>query len=85
MCVANNNINGKQYTIAWYVDDNKVSHVDNYVIDDIIKKVEERFPVLTVTKGIVRTFLGMKIRYLNNTRISINIKKYITEAVQDFR
>ena len=27
-CVANKMINGKQYTIVWYVDDLKVSHVE---------------------------------------------------------
>ena len=27
MCVDNKDINGKQYTITWYVDDNKVSNV----------------------------------------------------------
>ena len=27
-CVANKNIKGKQCTMCWYVDDNKVSHED---------------------------------------------------------
>ena len=37
MCVANAMINGKQCTIVWYVDDNKISHVDPNVVTDIIK------------------------------------------------
>ena len=28
LCVANANINGKQCTVCWYVDDNKISHED---------------------------------------------------------
>ena len=35
-CVANKDINGKQYTITWYVDDLKVSHVEQSVVDDIV-------------------------------------------------
>ena len=40
--------------------------------------------VSTVTKGNVHNFLGMKIRYFNNRRVAINIKEYISEAVQEF-
>ena len=32
MYVSNKDINGKQCTIAWYVDDNKVSHVEQDLI-----------------------------------------------------
>ena len=35
-CVANKNINGKQCTVVWYVDDNKASHVDSRVIDNLL-------------------------------------------------
>lgn len=36
-CVSNVKINGKQCTIVWYVDDNKVSHVDPSVVSNVIK------------------------------------------------
>lgn len=32
-CVANKIINGKQCTLAYYVDDNKLSHVATAVVD----------------------------------------------------
>ena len=32
LCVANSQIKGKQCTIAWYVDNNKISHVDDTVV-----------------------------------------------------
>lgn len=41
MYVANRTINGKQYTITWYVYDDKISYVEQSVIDDIINKIEE--------------------------------------------
>ena len=57
MCVDNKDINGKQCSIAWCVYGNKVSHVEQNVIYDVISKVEERFPGSTVTKGNVNTIL----------------------------
>ena len=46
-CVANANINGKQCTICWYVDDNKISHEDPKVVDDVIQKIESRYGKMT--------------------------------------
>jgi len=40
-CVANADIDGKQCTIVWYVDDNKISHIDSNVIDNVINKIEK--------------------------------------------
>ena len=36
-CVANKLVNGKQCTIFCYVDDNKVSHMEAEVVEDLIK------------------------------------------------
>ena len=36
-------INGKQCTIVWYVDDNKISHVDKNVVTDILEKLKGHF------------------------------------------
>jgi len=44
-------INGKQCTIAWYVDDNKISHVEPDVVTEIVAKIEKRFGKMTVTQG----------------------------------
>ncbi len=41
--VANLIIQGKQCTIAWFVNDNKILHVDCRVVTKIIKKIEEHF------------------------------------------
>ncbi len=41
LCVANANINGKQCTVCWYVDDNKISHKDQEVVDSVIKKIKQ--------------------------------------------
>ena len=80
-CVANCDINGKQCTIAWYVDDTKISHVDPDVVTDIVNKLEERFDKMTVTRGREHVFLGMKIRYTEERTAIITMKDYLKEAI----
>ena len=53
-CVANANIKGSQCTIVWYVDDNKISHKDQAVVDDLIQRIEAKFGHMTKPKEIPR-------------------------------
>jgi hypothetical protein len=50
-CIANKVINGKQCTIAWYVDDMKISHVSKDVVTQIIQELEKKFGKMSVTRG----------------------------------
>jgi hypothetical protein len=83
-CVANCTIRGKQCTIAWFVDDNKISHVDPEVVDEIIRIIESKFGKMTVTRGKRHTFLGMDITYGEDGTATILMKDYIREAISDF-
>ena len=83
-CVANCDIDGKQCTIAWYVDDNKISHVDPEVVSMIIEKIESHFGKMTVTRGSDHIFLGMNIHYNKDAgTATIKMKDYLTEAITD--
>jgi len=77
-------INGEQCTIVWYVDDNKISHVDSAVVTKVIAMIEARFGKMTVTRGKKHTFLGMDIDFKDNGTASILMKGYLKEAIQDF-
>ena len=66
LCVANSQIKGKQCTVAWYVNDNKISHVDDTVVTDILEKLEAKFGKMTVTRGNYHVFLGMDITFNDN-------------------
>ena len=61
-CVANKDVDGSQCTICWYVDDNKISHKDSTVVDDIIKRLEDRYGKMTTTRGKEHDFLGMGLK-----------------------
>jgi hypothetical protein len=80
-CVANAVIEGNQCTIAWYVDDMKVSHVDSNVVTMIIGKLEERFGKMTVTRGKEHVFLGMNIKYTNERTATVTMRSYLEEAI----
>ena len=83
LCVANAPINGKQCTICWYVDDNKVSHVDKKVVDSVIKKIESKFGKMSQTRGDKHEFLGMDIVY-HDKKVTVSMKKHIEKAIDSF-
>lgn len=80
-CVANAMINGKQCTIAWFVDDNKISHVDPEVVTSIVKQIETKFGKMTVVRGNKHVFLGMDITYNDDKTATIQMKDYLQEAI----
>ena len=61
LCVANTQIKGAQCTVVWYVDDNKISHINPSVVSDVIRQIEAKFGKMTVTRGLQHEFLGMNI------------------------
>ena len=62
-CVANKMIDGKQCTLAWWVDDNCLTHLFDKVLDKVIKRIERKFGKMAVTRVDNDTFLGMKLRF----------------------
>ena len=42
-CVVNKDIEGKQCTVLWHVDDLKIFHVASNIVSQIIEKLEERY------------------------------------------
>jgi hypothetical protein len=82
-CVANKLINGSQCTVLWYVDDNKISHKDPDVVSDVINRIEERFGKMTVTRGRNHLFLGMRFLYNEDGTISVSMRTYLEESIQE--
>ena len=84
-CVANKKINGSQCTICWYVDDVKISHVEGDVVSNIIKRLEETFGKMTVTRGRRHTFVGMDIEFKDDGTVYLTMNEYIKECVDTYR
>ena len=63
-CVTNKMINGKQCTMAWWVDDSFLTNLSAMVLDRIIERIKLKFSKMAVTKGDKHTTLGMKLMFL---------------------
>jgi len=83
-CVANKIINGKQCTMTWYVDDNKLSHKDPAVVTEVLEEISKHFGNLTITRGKKHTFLGMNITMRKDKKFEIEMKDQLLETIQSF-
>ncbi len=80
-CIVKCMIQDKQCIIAWYVDNNKISHEDPGVVTMIINKIEAQFGKMTVTRGRKHVFLGMDVKYTDKRTSVISMKRYLQEAI----
>ena len=79
-------INGKQFTIGWHVDNLKLSHVDKKVVENIISKISYGFgkeAPLTVTCGNIHDYLGMKIDFTKEEQVQFLMLEYIDQIVDE--
>ena len=81
-CVANKMIDGSQCTVGWYVDDNKVSHVNDEVNSMIVDAIEKHFGKLARTMGNKHTFLGMVIEMISKGKILVSTPQHVEEAIE---
>ena len=83
-CVANTKIRGKQCTIAWHVDDNKISHADKNVVTEIICELEKHFGSFAVTRGKKHSYLGMNIEISDDKKIAVDMIEEIRKIIPGF-
>ena len=64
-CTFNKTINGKQLTIQFHVDDLRCSHMEQKLVDNLVKDLNNLFQTskkeLTKTKGDIHEYLGLTI------------------------
>ena len=82
-CVAQNIIEGTQYTIFWYMDDNKLSHKDPTIKSDIINRLKKKIGDLSVVRENLHTFLGMKKEIKYNI-IQVGVVEQLEECIAIF-
>ena len=79
-CVANKTIDGSQCTIVWHVDDLKISHKKSTVVDSIIASLKEEYGKvgeLTVRRGKIHDYLGMKLDFSEEKRFTVDMEEYL--------
>ena len=85
-CVVNKKVNGKQLTVAWHVDDLKVSHEEDNVLDEFIGMMEEEFgqeTPLTVKRGPIQEYLGMTLDFTEKGKVVVKMSNYIKNMLKD--
>ena len=80
-CVANKMIDGAQCMILWHVDDLKLSHVKQQVLEDLVEMLNERYgklDPLTVTRGDIHDYLGMRFDFSTQGQVMIGMVDYMS-------
>ena len=83
-CVVNKTINGKQCTVCFYVDDLKISHKDPEVVEEVLKGLESKYGKMGTVRGKDHTYVGMRIIYNNDKSVTIDMKQYAKDAIDEF-
>jgi hypothetical protein len=85
-CVMNKNVDGKQLTVAWHVDDLKVSHVQTSVMDQFIADMDSEFgkeTPLNQSRGKVHDYLGMTLDFSNPGEVTVTMIDYLKSVLHD--
>ena len=83
MCVANKEIEGNQFTIVWHVDDLKMSHRSEKILNAEVSWLETIYGPLVGSKGNEHTYLGMDLKF-NDQRLEVSMIPYLQEIIDDF-
>ena len=91
-CVANKIVRGKQLTIAWHVDDLKVSHKKYQVVSHMVKwlkaKYEQLFEdgsgVMMITHGKIHDYLSMQLDFSMPREVKVTMNPYVKEIMTLF-
>jgi hypothetical protein len=85
-CVMNKIVEGKQLTVAWHVDDLKVSHVLSTVVDQFIANMEDEFgkeTPINKSRGKVHDYLGLTLDFSNPGEVTLTMIDYIKAVLHD--
>ena len=90
-CVANKVVNGKQLTVVWHVDDLKISHVEDDIISEFIKKLRGKYETmpygiktpLIVHRGRKHDYLGMTLDYSIDGKVIVDMRDYVKKLLDD--
>lgn len=85
-CVMNKEIDGRQHTIGWHVDDFIITHEDPSVNTRLIDHLQHKYgklAPLTVHRGDVHEYLGMNLDFSKRESVVVTMYDYITRLVDE--
>jgi hypothetical protein len=85
-CTFNKMIDGNQITIQFHVDDLKISHVKQSVIDEVLIDLNNKFGTskkpLAATIGNVHDYLGLTIDYSKKNNVIFTMYDYLEDILE---
>ena len=85
-CVVNKMMSGRRCTVAWYVNNIKISHENQRVLDDLLTLLNNEFgkeAPLTITRGKIHDYLGMVIDYTVPGKVKFMMKDFIRGVLDE--
>jgi hypothetical protein len=86
-CTFNKVINGEQITIQFHVDDLKISHKQQSVLDDVLNDLNIKFgtkkKALSATRGEVHDYLGITINYDEPRKVKFTMIDYLEDILSE--
>jgi Reverse transcriptase (RNA-dependent DNA polymerase) len=85
-CMMNKTVKGKQVTVAWHVDDLKVSHAKSMVVNPFIEDMEDEFgkeAPLNKSCGEVHDYLDMTLNFSKPGEVTVTMINYIKGILHD--
>jgi hypothetical protein len=79
-------VDRKQLTVAWHVDDLKISHVSAKVVDNLITDLDSKFgkeTPLSKSRGKVHDYLGMTLDFSVPGQVTLTMIDYIKMICMD--
>ena len=77
----------KQMKITWHVDDHKVSHSENGIVDAFIEWTKEKYEYVTKlnpSRDKIHYHLAMTLDYTASGEIELHVKEYIDKIIEEF-
>ena len=84
MCTFNKMVNGEQITVQFHVDDLKVSHKEESVLEDFLGDLRSEFgqeDKLTENTGLVHEYLGITIDYLIAGKVVFTMFDHLEDVI----
>ena len=85
-CVVNKIVSAKQCTVAWYVNDMKMSHETQHVLEELLALLSDEFgkeAPLTITQGKIHDYLGMVINYTVPGKVKFMMRDFIQGVLDE--
>jgi hypothetical protein len=87
-CTFNKMIDGNQITIQFHVDDLKISHMKQSVIDSVLNDLNKEFgttrkPLAATTTGMIHDYLGITINYSEMGKVKFTMYDYLDDILDE--